>query len=67
LGHGAKEAKTTNRRYTIVEKNGGYRVKKRMGPFWSYVRTKGKILIFDDFSEVVRYIIERKKEDFNRN
>jgi hypothetical protein len=38
-----------------------------VGPFWTYIRTKGKILVFDDFSDVVRYIIEMKREDSKIN
>jgi hypothetical protein len=63
VGHGARNSKTSNRRYTIVEKNDSYRIKKRVGPFWTYIRTKGKILVFNDFSNVVRYVIELKRED----
>ena len=60
--HGDVQA--TNRKYKIIDlPDGRYSVKKRFGPFYVFIRTKGRKIIFDDFAEVVTYVLKRKKQD----
>ena len=51
------EAKTNNkRRFHIIEYGTYYKVKKRFGPFWFYVRKGFKKRIFTDFGDVVNFV-----------
>lgn len=38
-------------------------VKKRVGLFWFYMRTKCKKVKFDSFTEVVQFINEQKRKE----
>lgn len=63
--HGDVQA--TNRKYKIIElDNGHYSVKKKFGPFYLFIRTKGRKIIFETFKDVVIYVLERKREDSMR-
>ena len=63
--HGEANVKTTNKTYRIIDYDKNvYRVKKRFGPFYFYIRTNDfKPLEFYNFGDVVRYVIERRREN----
>lgn len=63
--HGDVQA--TNRKYKIIDLDDGkYSVKKKFGPFYLFIRTKGRKIIFETFKDVVIYVLERKREDAMR-
>jgi len=56
--------KTTDRRkYKIIERSDAFYVKKRVGPFYFFIRTKLRKIKFHKFCDVVKCILKRKKED----
>lgn len=63
--HGEACTKTTNKNYRIVDYDKNvYRVKKKLGPFYFYIRTNNfKPLEFYNFGDVVRYVIKRRRSD----
>ena len=63
--HGEAKAKTTNKRYRIIDYGKNlYRVKRKFGPFYFYIRTNNfKPLQFSNFGDVVRYVIARRRAD----
>jgi hypothetical protein len=66
MNHGEAKLKTTKRKYRIIEGDNCYRVKKKFGPFYFFIRTHFKRIEFDNFGGVVRYVIERKRLDNGR-
>lgn len=63
MNHGEARVKNANRKYRIIDGD-KYRVKRRFGPFYFFIRTNYfKRIEFDHFGDVVRYVIERKKQD----
>ena len=63
MSYGEAKLKTTKRKYRIIEDGNYYRVKKKFGPFYFFIRTRFKRIKFDNFGDVVRYVVERKKLD----
>jgi len=57
-----RAVKTTKHKFRIIEYGTRYRVKKRFWKFYFYIRTKFKVLEFDDFSDVVRFVVEQKRK-----
>jgi hypothetical protein len=58
----AKVTKSNKHKYHIIEYGKKYRVKKRFWKFYFYIRTKFKILEFDNFSDVVSFVIKEKRK-----
>ena len=64
MNHGEAKLKNNKRKYRIIENGNYYRVKKKFGPFYFFIRTHFKRIKFDNFGDVIRYVIERKKADY---
>ena len=62
MNHGEARTKTANRKYRIIDGD-KYRVKRRFGPFYFFIRERFKRIEFDHFGDVVRYVIDRRKAD----
>jgi len=54
---------TDKRKYKIIERQDAFYVKKRVGPFYFFIRTKLRKIKFNTFYDVVTYILKKKKED----
>lgn len=63
MNHGEAKLKTTKRKYRIIEDGNYYRVKRKFGPFYFFIRTHFKRIKFDKFGDVVGYVVKRKKLD----
>lgn len=55
--------KATKSNYKIIEIKNGFHVKKKFGPFYIYIRTKGHKIFFKSFAGVVTYVLKRRRED----
>ncbi len=58
--HGEARTKTTKRRFHIIECGTYYTVKKRLGPFWYYIRQGFKKRKFTEFGDVVKFVNQNK-------
>ena len=54
----------SNLKYTIITlSDNHYRVKQKFGPFKFFIRKGFKPIEFYSFASVVKYVVERKRQD----
>ncbi|MHA1701003.1 MAG: hypothetical protein ACTSWK_01920 [Promethearchaeota archaeon] len=66
--HGiGKTVKNNKHKFHIIKYGSKYRVKKKFWKLYFYIRTKFKIIEFDDFSDALGFVVKEKRKEGKTN